>query len=229
MTLDELVKIADIAETELEWVLKVGDGQRAGIAAVVRAISDRLRATDHAELWAAANVIDEILGPDLSGPGEKVVPKEPMIDNAELVMRTVLFLEGEGQIDLSEAIEAMAGELERLKSAIAHQFKIEEDDEAEIAHLKELLGFKTNLTAEMVQLNKERVAAEAERDHLAGEVAWAEVNNRNLACAMSGMRGDMDRLTAERDHLRAALDLIARGTAGSPYAIGIALKALGDA
>lgn len=40
MTIDDLVKIADKAEAEIEWVLKEGDGQRAGMRAVVKALRD---------------------------------------------------------------------------------------------------------------------------------------------------------------------------------------------
>ena len=42
MTLDDLVKIFDKAEAEIEWVLKEGDGQRAGIRAVFEALRDEL-------------------------------------------------------------------------------------------------------------------------------------------------------------------------------------------
>lgn len=51
------------------------------------------------------------------------------------------------RFEAADALEALAGEVERLRAAIAHQFKIEEGDEAEIAaltaerdRLKELLN-----------------------------------------------------------------------------------------
>lgn len=63
-------------------------------------------------------------------------------------------------------IEALEGEFRRLEDSRAQW-----QDEAiklagEVEQLKELLGFKVNLTAEMVELHKEKKAAEARAERL---------------------------------------------------------------
>ena len=68
MTLDDLVKIFDKAEAEIEWVLKEGDGQRAGIRAVVEALrDDAWSRADTMMLWDGQGIkkfFHDILGSD---------------------------------------------------------------------------------------------------------------------------------------------------------------------
>jgi len=67
---------------------------------------------------------------------------------------------------LEAEVKTLRGDLsvERLISAAAEKEK--KRLEAEVAQLKELLCFKVNLTAEMVELNKEKKAAEARAERL---------------------------------------------------------------